>query len=72
MSEVRTSIVNILHVGLKKAQTNLLSMNSSLSTCAYIKVLILKLQLKEFPGNPAVRTLHSHCWGPRFDPWSGN
>ena len=61
MSEVRTSIVNILHVGLKKTHTNLLSTNSSLSTCAYIEVLILKLQLKEFPGSPAVRTLRSHC-----------
>ena len=19
-----------------------------------------------------VRTLHFHCWGPRFDPWLGN
>ena len=61
MSEIRTSIVDILHVGLKNAHTNLLSTNSSLSTRAYIEVLILKLQLKEFPGNPAVRTLRSRC-----------
>ena len=26
----------------------------------------------EFPGGPVVRTLHSHCRGPGFDPWSGN
>lgn len=24
------------------------------------------------PGDPVVRTLHFHCWGRRFDPWSGN
>ena len=23
---------------------------------------------REFPGSPVVRTLHFHCWGPRFDP----
>ena len=27
---------------------------------------------KEFPGGPVVRTLHFHCRGHRFDPWSGN
>ena len=27
---------------------------------------------KEFPGSPVVRTLHSHCWRPRCNPWSGN
>ena len=26
----------------------------------------------EFPGGPVVRTPRFHCWGPRFDPWSGN
>ena len=25
----------------------------------------------EFPGSPVVRTLHSHCRGPRFNPWLG-
>ena len=24
---------------------------------------------REFPGRPVVRTLCSHCWGPRFNPW---
>ena len=24
----------------------------------------------EFPGSPVVTTLHSHCWGPEFNPWS--
>ena len=26
---------------------------------------------REFPGGPVVRTLHSHCRGPGFNPWSG-
>ena len=25
----------------------------------------------DFPGSPVVKTLHFHCWEPRFDPWSG-
>ena len=25
-----------------------------------------------FPGGPVVKTLHSQCRGPGFDPWSGN
>ena len=27
---------------------------------------------KDFPGNPVVGTLHFHCTGHEFDPWSGN
>ena len=27
---------------------------------------------REFPGCPVVRTQCFHCWGPRFNPWSGN
>lgn len=26
----------------------------------------------KFPGSPVVRTLHFHCWGPRFNPRAGN
>ena len=26
----------------------------------------------EFPGGPVIRTLHFHCSGPGFNPWSGN
>ena len=26
---------------------------------------------RDFPGGPAVETLHSQCREPRFDPWSG-
>lgn len=25
----------------------------------------------EFPGSSLVRTLHPHCWSPRFIPWLG-
>ena len=28
-------------------------------------------KLREFPGGPAVRTLHFHCRGHVFDPWLG-
>ena len=31
-----------------------------------------KEKMKEFPGSPVVKTLHSHCLGPGFNPWSGN
>ena len=26
----------------------------------------------DFLGDPAVRNLHFHCWGHRFNPWWGN
>ena len=26
----------------------------------------------KFPGGPVVKTLHTHCQGPGFNPWSGN
>ena len=36
----------------------------------------LKIEIKEdlsdFPGGPVVKTPHSQCKGPGFDPWSGN
>ena len=25
----------------------------------------------DFPGDPLVKTLHSQCRGPEFDPWLG-
>ena len=31
----------------------------------------LEMHVREFPGSPVVRTLHSHCWGPRFNPYQG-
>ena len=34
------------------------------------KIIILK-DFREFPGNPVVRTLHSHCRGSGFAPWLG-
>ena len=27
---------------------------------------------RDFPGSPVANTLHFHCRGLRFDPWSGN
>ena len=32
----------------------------------YLKVF------RDFPGSAAVETLHFHCEGHGFDPWSGN
>ena len=26
---------------------------------------------RDFPGGPMAKTLHSQCWGPGFNPWSG-
>ena len=31
-----------------------------------------KLHHWDFPAGPVVKTPHSQCKGPRFDPWSGN
>ena len=31
----------------------------------------LKTDSRESPGSPTVWTLHFHCRGHRFDPWSG-
>ena len=30
----------------------------------------IKCIQRGFPGGPVVRTLHSHCPGPGFNPWS--
>ena len=30
-----------------------------------------EMQLRDFPGGPVVKTLHFHCRGCGFDPWSG-
>ena len=27
---------------------------------------------RDFPSDPMAKTLHSQCWEPRFNPWSGN
>ena len=37
------------------------------------KMRMLKIySLRDFPGGPVGKTLHSQCRVPRFDPWSGN
>ena len=35
-------------------------------------VLTCRTDSWDFPGDPAVRNLHFHCWGHRFNPWWGN
>ena len=30
-----------------------------------------EMQLRDFSGGPVVKTLHFHCRGCGFDPWSG-
>ena len=30
------------------------------------------VKTRDFPGVLVVKTPHSQCWGPRFDPCSGN
>ena len=34
--------------------------------------LPLRRQFRDFPGGAVVKTPHSQCRGPKFDPWSGN
>ena len=39
------------------------------------KDLAERLELEDagdLPGGPVTKTPHSQCWGPGFDPWSGN
>ena len=36
-----------------------------------IKCKIKSNNIWDFPGGPVVKTLHFHCRGHRFDPWSG-
>ena len=31
-----------------------------------------KVEFWKFPGAPVVRAQCFHCWGPGFNPWSGN
>ena len=35
-------------------------------------VIIKKNTHGDFPDGPVPKTPHSQCWGPGFDPWSGN
>ena len=34
--------------------------------------VIWRWKMKEFPSGPLVKTPWFHCWGPKFNPWSGN
>ena len=40
--------------------------------CSSLKTYALKLDVRDFPGGPVVKTLHFQCRGHGFDPWSGN
>ena len=31
-----------------------------------------KIVMRDFPGGPVAKTLHSQCMGPGFNIWSGN
>ena len=33
---------------------------------------VLNINQRDFPGGAVVKTPHSQCRGPRFNPWSGN
>jgi len=33
---------------------------------------LLRNKSRDFPGGPVSKTLHFHCKGHGFDPWSGN
>ena len=38
----------------------------------YQLLSLISQKSQEFSGSPVVRTLCSHCRGPRFNPWLGN
>ena len=47
--------------------------HSLIYTIPPFKVIILKLMyIGKSAGSPVVKTQCFHCYGPRFDPWSGN
>ena len=33
---------------------------------------LLKYGCRGLPGGPVIKTPHTQCRGPRFNPWSGN
>ena len=37
-----------------------------------LQLQAFKVQSRDFPGGPVVKTLRFHCRGHGFDPWSGN
>ena len=36
-----------------------------------MKNLLFKKNCRDIPGSPVFKNQHFHCWGKRFDRWSG-
>ena len=43
----------------------------SLNNTKVAGIKILRVSPEESPGGAVIRTLSSHCWRPRFNPWLG-
>ena len=50
---------------------NTLSPTSSSSDLSQVSLIATKANILDFPGGLVVKTLHSQCRDPGFDPWSG-
>ena len=57
---------------LKRGTASFNSFISLWKTEVFSCLLFKSRRFWEFPGSPVVRTQRFHCWGPRFNPWSGN
>ena len=51
---------------------HLSSQPSPLQSHQVLAILCPKYASRDFPGGPVIRTLHCHCRGHGFNPWSGN
>ena len=55
---------------MKNILKNALKVNLVVRQC--VSEIGSEKNLRDFPGGPEAKTLHSQCSGPGFDFWSGN
>ena len=48
------------------------SIGQDINCISHYRSYSKRLENQDFPGDPAVKTLHSQYRETRFDPWSGN
>ena len=54
---------------LAETLLNSCSTSSPKTTAVFPSSLFFRGAFREFPRGPVIRTPHSHCRGPCFDPW---
>ena len=63
-SGLENSMYYMVH-GVAKSQTQL---SGFYFHVPWLKLLLI-MAFRDFPSGPVVKTLHSQCRGPRFNPW---